>query len=433
MRDKMIFALLVIAVIPLVANGEEAYIINEDNSVTINFRSPDTDKVQVNGAFGNSNIFGKLIGNTDKEKKHDMTESGDGWWSFTSKPLESDLYWYNMYVDDADNPVIDKRNPNQVRDISTMYNYLIVPGKVGNDYMDRKGKNGNLQYVWYPSSINGIKKRRMGVYLPYGYSNNSSKRYPVLYLLHGSGGDETSWAECGRLAQIMDNMIADGRCEPMIVVMPNGCVDLAAAPGSDPANPDVKPKSNYTASMNGDIENAFVPEIVKYVDSHYRTIADKKHRAIAGLSLGGLHTLHTAVNNPDTFDYVGLFSAQTVATIGNTGIGDIKELGNIITDIADDFLSVFGVENNKGENKMKTGHPEIYRDFDSKLDEFYKGNPQLMYIAVGSADFTKKLNDDLRKKLREKDYPFHYNESEGGHTWTNWRRYIRDFLPRLKF
>ncbi len=433
MKEKLVLAIILGSSLMAASQGRDACIVNPDNSITINFKNSKADEVEVNGAFGSPGLIGKLTGMTDKMKKFEMKEDGNSWWTYTSKPLDSDLYWYNIYVDDADIPVYDKRNSNKVRDISTMYNYFIVPGKVGNDYMDRDGENGKLEYVWYPSTLKDMSKRRMAVYLPYGYSQNSSKRYPVLYLLHGSGGDEMSWAECGRLAQIMDNMIADERCEPMIVVMPNGSVNLAAAPGYDPANTDVKPTSNYTESMNGDIENVFVPEVVNYVDSHFRTIPDKKHRAIAGLSLGGLHTLFTAVNNPDTFGYIGLFSAQTVATIGNTGIGDVKEIGNKITELADNFLSIFGVESKKDENKLDTGHPEIYRDFDRKLDEMYKNQPELFYIAVGSGDFTKKLNDELRFKMLKKDYPFHYNESAGGHTWTNWRRYLRDFLPRLDF
>lgn len=409
MKGKLAFALLISTQILCFANGKDAYTLNEDNSVTINFKSPGSDEVKVNGAFGITGFIGKPVIMTDKMTIHDMRESGDGWWSFTSMPLESDLYWYNMYVDGADAPVIDKQNPDQVRDISTWYNYFIVPGEVGNDFMDRKTDNGTLDYVWYPSTLNGMTKRRMGVYLPYGYSENSSKLYPVLYLLHGSGGDETSWVDLGRLVQVMDNMIADGRCEPMIVVVPNGGVHLAAAPGFDPENPDVKPTSDYTASKNGDIENAFVPEIVNFVDSHYRTIADKKHRAIAGLSLGGFHTLYTVLNNPDTFDYVGLFSALTE--------------NNSDSKVIDE----------KNEHEKKTGHPEIYRDLDAKLERFYNGNPELLYIAIGRDDFLKKMNDDLRKKLHDKEYPFHYNESAGGHTWTNWRHYLRDFLPKLKF
>lgn len=393
------------------SQGKEPCTVNYDNTVTINIKNTKAKKVKVNGAFGASNVLSKQSGAYDQMRKHVMKEDGEGLWTLTTKPLDSDLYWYNIYVDDEETPVYDSRNSQTVRDITTVYNYFIVPGAVGNDYMDRKEENGKLEYVWYPSTLNGMTERRMAVYLPYGYADNKDTRYPVLYLLHGSGGDEMSWAECGRAAQILDNMIAEGRCEPMIVVMPNGCVELAAAPGQDPNKPDIKPTGDYKTSMHGDIENAFLPEILNYVDSHYHTIPDKAHRAIAGLSLGGLHTLFTALNNPDTFDYIGLFSALPQPRIDNSNIGEEKE--NVINILA--------------------GHAEIYEGFDSKLDTLYSKEPKLLYIAIGKEDFLKSLNDGFRTKLRKNNYAFHYNETEGGHSWTNWRKYLRDFLPRLDF
>lgn len=422
--------------LPLHSISQNAPItINPDNSVTFTFVEPIADEVTIQGNFfpkGNS-IF-QMAGMFAKDGKAEMEQRQDGVWTFTSKPLASELYWYSFKVNDSIR--FDPRNPNVVRDISTLYNYFIIPHGLADDYVDNTSRHGSLKYVWYPSSINGMSRRRMSIYIPHGYESNGSKRYPVLYLLHGSGGDETAWAECGRLVQIMDNLIASGRCKSMIVVMPNGNVDLAAAPGDDPTHPEAKPSGNNVSSMFGKFERAFVPEIVNYVDNNYRTIMDKHHRAIAGLSLGGLHTLFVSVNNPNTFDFVGLFSAQTTNALNNGRIGGLRQVGDAWREVRENIPFIGGgsvdrtISNLAGE-ASQDGDLSVYADFDDKLDSLFQANPQLFYIAVGTEDFTKKLNDDLRKKLNNKHYPFVYNETAGGHTWTNWRRYLVDFLPRL--
>ena len=233
----------------------------------------------------------------------------------------------------------------------------------------------------------------------------------------------------------MDHLIAEGRCEPMIVVMPNGNVDLAAAPGDDPNNPNVKPSGNNMTSMFGKFEKSFVPEIVNYVDKNYRTISDKNHRAIAGLSLGGLHTLYTSLNNPDVFDYVGLFSAQTTNALGDKGVGGLKSIGESWNQLKQALPFLEGGSVDRKITSITGGQSdqnlEIYENLDGKLKTFFGKKPQLFYIAVGTDDFTKKLNDDLRKKLNKGNYPFVYNETDGGHTWSNWRKYLVDYLPRL--
>ena len=233
----------------------------------------------------------------------------------------------------------------------------------------------------------------------------------------------------------MDHLIADGTCEPMIVVMPNGNVELAAAPGDDPNNPNVEPSGNNVASMFGKFEKSFVPEIVTYVDKNFRTIADKKNRAIAGLSLGGLHTLYTSINNPNEFDYVGLFSAQTTNALGDKSVGGLKSIGESWKQLKEALPFLGGGSVDRKISNITGGKTDqnldIYDNFDWKLKNFFKKDPELLYIAVGKDDFTKKLNDDLRKKLNKGGYTFVYNESDGGHTWSNWRKFLVDFLPRL--
>jgi Enterochelin esterase and related enzymes len=420
----------------LAAYSQDAPItINNDNSVTITFVAPEAEDVHVQGNFFNSFLSNlPIAGILKKGGKADMKKRDDGVWTYTSAPLKPELYWYNFTLDDSDSTVYDMRNKNVTRDIQTIYNYFLIKGGLANIYADNTTAKGKLEYIWYPSTLNKMTKRRMAVYLPYGYALNKSQRFPVLYLLHGSGGDETSWPDCGRLVQIMDNLIATGKCEPMIVVMPNGNVELAAAPGDDPNNKNVKPSANNITSMFGKIEYAFVPEVVRFTDKTYRTLADKSHRAIAGLSLGGLHTLYIAINNPTTFDYIGLFSAQTTNALENNDIDQIKALKNSW----DDFKkSLPFLGNGKIDTKISTITSEnnenidIYANFDEKIKNLYNNNPKLFYIAVGTNDFTKELNDNLRIELDKRNYHYLYNETDGGHTWTNWRRYLVDYLPKL--
>jgi enterochelin esterase family protein len=217
----------------------------------------------------------------------------------------------------------------------------------------------------------------------------------------------------------------------MIVVMPNGNVNLAAAPGKDPQNPNVQPSANNTSSMLGKFESTFMDDIVNYVDNNYRTIKDKGHRAIAGLSLGGLHTIFIALNNPNSFDYIGLFSAQTTNALGDKSIDNMKKLGQKWNQLKNNFSFIGGGSVDRKITNLTADHIDTYDDFDNKLVKQFETAPQLYYIAVGTDDFVKKLNDDFRAKLDARKYKYHYNETDGGHSWENWRKYLVDFLPRI--
>ncbi len=408
--------------------------VNADKTVIITYPDTTAKEVILQGQFITSETVN--LPQADlfiKDGKLRMKRDDNGIASYTSNALASDLYWYNFNVDDS--TMIDKRNTDVVRDINTYYNYFIVPGGDGDLYTDAKNAGSRVEQVWYPSTVGGFEKRRMSIYLPEAYSS-TSESFPVLYLLHGSGGDEKSWLELGRLKQIMDNMIAAGTIQPMIVAMPNGCVDLAATPGDDPANPDVQPKSDYSTSSYGQIEYSFIPEIVKYVEDNYRVKAGKANRAIAGLSLGGLHTLYTALNNPEEFDYIGLFSALTYS-LSQDNKGGKTKIGEGWRSLKKTFPFM-----GKGKVDKKitalTGpsgdtHLEIYDDMQDKLVALKEAQPALVFIAIGKDDFLKKPNDDLRHEFDKKNFRYVYIESDGGHTWDNWRRYLINFLPRLFF
>jgi len=425
---RLLFLTLIFAISSILSfaiNNSASPVINPDNSVTFTYTNSDAEEVYVKGSFvPRKNIVGPL----GKSGKYEMIKEEDKW-TFTTEPLASELYTYTFEVDEKE--VRDPLNPKVTRDIADSLSYFVIKGGIADDYITKKVPHGTVKKVWYPSSLKGMNKRRMTVYLPAGYSSNKNKRYPVLYLLHGSGGDEDAWADGGRVVQILDNLIAEERCKPMIVVMPNGNVDLAAAPGADPQNPDVEPSANNTSSMLGDFESSFMDEIVKYVDNHYRTIPNKSQRAIAGLSLGGLHTLFISLNNPKAFDYVGLFSAQTTNALGNKSIGTMQKLGEAWKDLKESLPFIGGGKVDKAISKYTSYDLVIYSDVEKKLKEQFATPPKLYYVACGKDDFVKKLNDDWRLKLHSGGYDFIYNETDGGHTWENWRKYLVDFLPRL--
>lgn len=361
-------------------------IINEDGSVTFNFLAPKAHKVQIVGDF----MEGEKGTNVGMASSGivDMTEGEGGVWTYTSKPLVSELYSYTFLVDGI--ATIDPNHPYVFRDFATLTNLFTVPGGMGDLYSVQDVPHGSVTAVWYHSD--GLKMdRRMNVYTPAEYLANPKKKYPVLYLLHGMGGDEDEWKNFGRACTIIDNLIAQGKAEPMIVVMPNGHAAMSAAPGESSMG-YYKPYHFPTGSMDGLFEEVF-PEIVSFVDKYFRTKADKAHRAIAGLSMGGFHSAFISANYPDMFGYVGLFSAA---------VG-----------ITDSSIS------------------PIYQDFDAKLATQFKKGVKLYWMGCGNVDFLYQNNKAMREKFDAAGYKYVYMETDGGHVWKNWRIYLADYAPRL--
>ena len=365
--------------------------INKDHSVTFRFVAPQAKEVKMEADFLPKQMVKTPLGEMETTGTVELEKDAQGVWTYTSGVLSPELHTYSFYVDGV--RMTDPNNVYMQRDIFTYTNYFLIDGDLSANYFVRDVPHGTVSKVWYPSPTLGMDQRRMTVYTPAGYED-SAKRYPVLYLLHGAGGDENAWSELGRAVQILDNLIAQGKAEPMIVVMPNGNGAQQAVPG-EYANSMYKPSFMNARTMDGAIETAFVKDIVSYVDAHYRTQADKRHRAIAGLSMGGFHSLYVSLNNPDTFDYVGLFSAAI-----NRG-------------------------NPQGE------YAAIYKDMDAKLARQFATPPRLYYIAIGKTDFLYKDNTDYRKRLDAKGYRYEYVETDGGHIWSNWRKYLNWFAPKL--
>ncbi len=353
----------------------------QQNSVSLVVKAPHARQVMVKGDW---------IG---ADGTAPMQRSENGTWHYTSPELSSDLYVYQFLIDGT--PFTDPLNPYQLRDVSSLFSYFIIAGGAGDLYQVQDVPHGTVSKVWYDSPTLE-KSRRLTVYTPAGYEEGSL-HYPVLYLLHGMGGDEEAWPALGRATQILDNLIAAGKAQPMIVVMPNGNVAQQAAPGES-AQGQASVTFFLPGTMDGTYEDAF-KDILAFIEKRYRVKADKAHRAIAGLSMGGFHSLWIAANYPDTFGYVGLFSPAILP--------------------------------GRHSDAAATGVPAIYQEMEEKLKRQRDNGCSRYWIGIGKDDFLLKEVEEYRDKLQRLDFPFEYVETDKGHVWSNWRAYLSGFVPGL--
>ena len=360
-------------------------VVNQDGTVTFNFYDPSAQRVSVNGDFEEI-----------RDQRLDMTKQENGVWTVTTAPLNPELYSYSFSVDGQ--RFVDPANSYVNRDINTLSNIFIVSREKGDKgylYGVHDVPHGTLSRVWYDSPTLG-QQRRMTVYLPPQY--DGKKRFPVMYLLHGWGGDETAWGDLGRTSQIMDNLIADCKAEPMIVVMPNGNPTCNAAPGwwhEGMYVPDGNAFRDRQAKAS--MEESFM-DIVNFMDSHYMTIAKRNGRAVTGLSMGGGHTFGISRLYPETFDFYGLQSAAIMMAMGGW---------------------------------LNSENPKPNAEYDTQMARLFNSNPKLFWIAIGKDDFLMQQNADLRKYLDGKGYKYEYYENDGGHIWRNWRIYLTMFAQKL--
>ena len=398
------------ALIPMMAQQE-----NVDHTWTFRFHPTQKVKeVALESSF------------SDKVK---MQSEGDSVWTYTtSETLVPDMYTYRFFVGKIH--YIDPRNPRVVRDIDDTLSYFFVPGYPADLYQNQSNvAHGKVEQLWYPSSFEkSMPQRRLSVYLPAEYAKNKTKQYPVLYLLHGTGGDEMAWLDMGRLAQIMDNMIAMGKARPMIVVMPNGIANLDAAPGQSPYMEGKASHMNMSSWM-GRTEAAFPKEVMLFIEKNFRTLNDKQHRAIAGLSMGGMHAMAISANNPDLFSFVGLFSPQAISPLTDGNINRLHRMGSRIGKIAD--ILPKGIRRKFEITSTQMQDIDVYKNMDEKLKIQFSNPPQLYYIAIGKKDPLLRFVNSFRSKVSKAGGTYLYKESDGGHSWDNWRRYLLDFLPRI--
>ena len=361
--------------------------VHDDNTVTFRIFAPNAQAVQVTGDFLPPVKMDTPMGQMDGPGKVALTKDANGVWSYKTSVLNPELYAYSFVVDGF--TATDPSNPFLIRDVGTATNFFLIGGGQGDLYKTNDIPHGTVSRRWYDSPGLGMD-RRITIYTPPGYET-SKESYPVLYLLHGAGGDEEAWINLGRTAQIMDNLIAAGKSKPMLVVMPNGNVIQDGAPGEGSKN-FYKPQFMIPKTMDGTYEGAF-EDIIRFVESNYRVKAEKKQRAVAGLSMGGFHTMHISRYYPNTFDYIGLFSAAIMPREDATG--------------------------------------RVYSNFDQTLKTQQDNGYKLYWIAIGKTDFLYKANQEYLEKLKGMKMPHTYVESEGGHTWRNWRVYLSQFTPQL--
>jgi enterochelin esterase family protein len=305
-----------------------------------------------------------------------MTRDATGLWTATTPvPVPADTYRFNFQVDGARVP-----DPQ-----GTAFSHE----RVGtNSTFETTGPEGDFQ-TWKQTVAHGVvsrieywsstlgQKRVATVYTPPGYMAGG-ERYPVLYLVHGAGDSYDSWTSVGHANLILDNLIAEGKAKPMIVVMPFG------------HTPD-RPGGNNLA--NTDFGDDLIKDLIPYVDGNFRTLADQEDRAMAGLSMGGSHTLRFGLTHPELFDEIGVFSMG------------------------------LGLQGNNEVAAYESANDAALKRAAKDLD--------LVYYAIGTDDFLYNTSAPTRAMFDRYGIKHVYHESGGGHTWINWRRYLADFAPRL--
>jgi enterochelin esterase family protein len=345
-----------------------------DHKVTFRIYAPKASEVSVGGDFGG--------GKMSKDEK--------GVWSITVGPLTPDFYSYSFNVDGV--RTVDPKNAMIKQGTASVDSMFLVPGEEAEFEALKDVPHGEIRVDWYRSGTLDTL-RSMHVYTPPGYEG-TSEQYPVLYLLHGGGDEDSGWSTIGRAGFILDNLLAAKRAVPMIVAMPNGSLPRPA--NLPPITPGTPLSPEARAAMEA-AQNRFTDELLKevvpFVEKHYRVLSGRENRAIAGLSMGGGQTLRVATTHPDEFAYVAVWSAGLFG--GNSA------------------------------------------DFEKRNESFFKDAERLnkmiklLSISVGDKDFTLNGSKALAGLLEKHGIKHELHVSGGGHTWINWRHYLSELAPRL--
>jgi enterochelin esterase-like enzyme len=344
--------------------------IHTDKKVTFRINAPKATEVTVRGDWMTS----------PPEK---LTKDEKGIWSVTVGPLTPDFYSYAFTVDGV--RTLDPVNPTIKQGIASLDNMFFLAGPEA-DFQDNKSvSHGDIRKVWYSSST--LKdQRRMHVYTPPGYDSNSD-RYPVFYLLHGGGDEDSGWSTVGRVGFILDNLIAAKKAKPMIVVMPNGSLPRPGiAPGAK-----LDPKE--MAALQNRFTNELLNDVVPQVEKHFRVKTGSENRALAGLSMGGGQTSRVLTTHPDQFGYVAIWSA---GLFGGNAEAFVSQNEAFLKNAADVNKSV-----------------------------------KLLEITVGDQDFALAGSKALSGVLEKYGIKHELKVTGGGHTWINWRRYLNELAPKL--
>ncbi len=350
--------------------------VSPDHKVTFRIYAPKASEVSVSGDFGQG---GKL------------TKDEHGVWSITVGPVKPDFYSYTFNVDGV--RTVDPKNPMIKQGIGSVDSVVLAPGSEADFEATKDVPHGEIRSAWYRSGTLD-QLRRMHVYTPPGYESGNDK-FPVLYLLHGAGDDDSGWSTIGRAGFILDNLLAARKAVPMIVVMPNGSL-----PRPDSLPPRPAPGGTLSPEFRAVMEalqnrftNELMNDVIPFAEKSYRIKPGRESRAIAGLSMGGGQTLRVITTHPDQFAYVGIWSAGLFG--GNASDWEKRNAG---------FL-----------------------DHAEKVN----GSIKLMSISVGDQDFALAGSKSLAEILEKHGVKHEVQISGGGHTWINWRNYLNELAPRL--
>lgn len=374
MKKKMcLLALAVAGWLGTYAQGWKQHhspVITED-SVVFKIAAPHAEQVSIQGSW------------MEGWKGEPMQKGADGWWYYRMRRPAPEIYMYSLNIDGIG--YTDPHNFRVFRDGQNVKSLFYIRGTEEPyvAYDDRSStRKGRLVKCWYMASVNGCE-RRLSVYLPYGYSE-SGREYPVLYLQHGGGGDEDCWSVMGRVSQIMDYLIERGKAEPMIVVMPNSMpVHEASADVMIPEEWVEDMRSDEFANGTSYVRSIYT-DIIPFVEQNFRVRKGKAYRAVAGLSMGGIYTLHVTAQRPDLFDYIGMFS------MGLT--------------------------------------PDM--DAEKMIAPLKKEGYRLYWIGCGKQDAYPNA-ERLMKQLEKMGLPYTYYGELGGHNWSSWRKDLFLFAPLL--
>ena len=330
--------------------------------------------------------------------KLDMEKQADGFWTVTTPPLVPGLHYYTVVIDGAE---VSDPSSHAFYGGSRDASMIEIPEAGSTYYSVENVPHGEVREVWYHSDVTGTWRHAL-VYTPPGYDAQTKTRYPVLYLQHGGGEDETGWIRQGNANFILDNLLAAGSCKPMLIVMANGYARRAGVPvpdltGKPFGSPEMmKAMQDMMQAFEDDMTQALIP----FIDENFRTIADRDHRAMAGLSMGGMQTFQVTFDHLDLFSYIGGFS----------GAGGQMVLGNRSLDPKTDFHGALA-------------DPAAFAK-----------RVHLLWIGVGTEEPAMmhaglvRLHDSLTEA--HVDHVFY--ESPGtSHEWQTWRRDLKDFAPRL--
>jgi enterochelin esterase family protein len=380
--------------------------VQPDGKVTFNLLAPGASAVTVSGDYP--------IG-----RNAAMTKDDKGVWSVTFGPLREDFYAYQFTVDGVS--TVDPQNIFITRDGARYLNWAIVPGPDASNYQINDVPHGQATEVWYPSPTLKMT-RRMTVYTPPGYETGKD-RYPVFYLLHGGGGDEEAWSDMGRAPEIFDNLIAQGKMVPTIVIMGNGNIWQASSPNSLTTTPNgMESPASPAKGVDSFLDvltlypDSIVHDMIPFVDQSFRTKADRDSRAIAGLSMGGAQTAHAALTNLDKFSWVGLFSSAVPLLPGVHATipfpaDAAKRRGPGLGEVIDPV-------------KFVERYPVVGPELNNRL--------HLLYLGVGKADGLVESDDSIRKMLDEHGVKYvTYDLPDYGHDWNFWRLALENFSERL--